>query len=406
MRILLTSNASYAPPRGGSTRSNLVWLQHLAAKGQECRVVCAAATPDDNASCVVVNGVRILRVHDFVRRHSVLAEEIREFRPDWVLVSSEDVSHVLLREVHHSAPGRLIYLAHTPQFYPFGPASWNPDPGATEIVANARAVVAIGHHTAGYIQRHSGRYAIVVHPPIYGHEPYAQYGGFGRGSILMINPCVVKGITIFLALAKHFSQVPFTALAGWGTTQDDRDALAGSRNITVIDSVPNIEDVLSEARLLLMPSLWYEGFGLIAMEAMLRGLPVVSSDSGGLIEAKQGTDFVIPVRPIEQYEAVFDDRFMPKPVGVEQDIAPWIGALKTLLTDQSAYEAEVARSRTAAIKFVRGLDAADFDKLLLSLTPGGDTQVPAPQSPDPRFTNLSGAKRALLLQRLRHRPSK
>ena len=45
-----------------------------------------------------------------------------------------------------------------------------------------------------------------------------------------------------------------------------------------------------------MPSLWYEGFGLIAMEAMLRGIPVISSDSGGLVEARQGTGFVIPVR--------------------------------------------------------------------------------------------------------------
>ena len=69
-----------------------------------------------------------------------------------------------------------------------------------------------------------------------------------------------------------------------------------------------------------MPSLWYEGFGLIAMEAMLRGLPVVSSDSGGLVEAKQGTGFVIPVGPIEQYEAVFDENFMPKPVDSEQDM--------------------------------------------------------------------------------------
>ena len=57
-------------------------------------------------------------------------------------------------------------------------------------------------------------------------------------------------------------------------------------NVTVLETVPGIDEVLSRARLLLMPSLWLEGFGLIAMEAMLRGLPVIASDSGGLVEAK------------------------------------------------------------------------------------------------------------------------
>ena len=42
MRILLTANASYVPPRGGATRSNLVWLEILAAAGHACRVVAPA----------------------------------------------------------------------------------------------------------------------------------------------------------------------------------------------------------------------------------------------------------------------------------------------------------------------------------------------------------------------------
>ena len=42
MRILLTANASYVPPRGGSTRSNLVWLEYLASRGHDCRVVAPA----------------------------------------------------------------------------------------------------------------------------------------------------------------------------------------------------------------------------------------------------------------------------------------------------------------------------------------------------------------------------
>ena len=43
MRILLTANASYVPPRGGATRSNLIWLDQMAGAGHACRIVCGAS---------------------------------------------------------------------------------------------------------------------------------------------------------------------------------------------------------------------------------------------------------------------------------------------------------------------------------------------------------------------------
>jgi glycosyltransferase involved in cell wall biosynthesis len=396
MRVLLTSNASYDPPRGGSTRSNLIWLLHLARAGHSCRVVCAG--PD--AWTVDPSGIEIVSVDQLSRRTSVLSAHIREFQPDWVLVSSEDLSHVLLREAHHTAPTRLVYLAHTPQWYPFGPASWHTDAQATAIVRNAAGVVAISHAMAAYIKQYCGATAAVIHPPMYGAPPYPRYGSFDEGYVLMVNPCVVKGISIFLALAERFPDAPLAALTGWGTTRNDRDAMSRLPNITVLETVPGIDDVLSRTRLLLMPSLWLEGFGLIAMEAMLRGLPVIASDSGGLVEAKAGTGFVIPIRPIERFEPVFDETHMPKPVEVPQAIEPWEEALRLLLTDRQVYESESDKSRKAAIGFVSKLRAADFEDYLSQLQP-------ATESPQPGASpNLSPAQRALLLKRLREREKK
>ena len=94
--------------------------------------------------------------------------------------------------------------------------------------------------------------------------------------------------------------------------------------------------MLAQTRVLLNPSLWYEGFGLIVMEAMLRGIPVVASSSGGLQEAKRGTGYVIPVRTIERYEPVFDEHALPQPVLPRNDVAPWVAALRELLTGRSA----------------------------------------------------------------------
>ena len=399
MRILLTSNTSCDPPKGGSTRANLAWLRHLAGQGHNCRAVTPTPAGDEIERERVVDGIAIHSVPHLQRHPGVLAEEIRAFAPEWVLVSSEDVAHVLLRAAAQAAPGRMVYLAHTPQFLPFGPESWNPDETAAAAVRRAAGVVVIGHHMAAYVRTHLGVEAAVIHPPIYGRAPYRQFGRFGSGTVLMVNPCAVKGIGIFLALADRFPTIEFAALKGWGTTAQDREALTRRPNVRLLGTVPDIASALCEARFLPMPSLWYEGFGLIAMEAMLRGLPVIASDSGGLEEAKRGTGYVVPVRPIARYERAFDDTGMPRAVVPEQEIAPWAAAMQRLLSDEAEYWAEAGRSRAAALEFVSGLDAGDFEKYLQQL----HRAAPDARALTARLGKLDPQQRARLLEQVRAR---
>jgi glycosyltransferase involved in cell wall biosynthesis len=168
-------------------------------------------------------------------------------------------------------------------------------------------------------------------------------------------------------------------------------------NVRVLESVPQIDDALRGARLLLMPSLWYEGFGLIAMEAMLRALPVIASDAGGLVEAKAGTGYVVPVKPIERFEAVFDETHMPKPVDVPQEYGPWQEALERLLTNDDEYQDECERSRSAAVAFVSSLRASAFRVWLESLHRG------VPETSQGGRKSLSAAQTALLRRRLKER---
>ena len=198
-RILLAATASYAPPRGGATRSNLLWFRHLAAAGHHCRIVCGPS--GEGADLPAGPNIEIFPVADPAARVRFLTTQIQSWNPDHVLVSSEDLSHSLLREAHHSAPGRVVYLAHTPQFFPFGPESWNPDPASAALIRGCAGIVAIGHHMAGYIHRELGREAAVIHPPIYGPGPFPLYENFDRGHIVIVNPCAVKGIGIFLEAA-------------------------------------------------------------------------------------------------------------------------------------------------------------------------------------------------------------
>jgi glycosyltransferase involved in cell wall biosynthesis len=425
MQVLLAANASYVPPRGGATRSNLVWLDELARAGHECRVVSAAAPRDTAAQRALLeselrqqqirftpavdlarDAVELARYRDIAvystadpaRRCALLREQIRGFQPDWVMVSSEDIGQVLLREALAAAPGRVIYLAHTPQFFGFGPESWNPDPHGVELMRAVAGIVAIGHHMAGYIERHCGRPAAVVHPPVYGPGPWTPCASFEQVLISMINPCTLKGLPIFLELARRFPQHAFGALPGWGTTAADRSALAALPNVTLLPRCPDIEDFLRQTRLLLMPSLWYEGFGLIVVEAMLRSIPVVASDSGGLAEAKLGTGFVIPVRPIEAYLPEYDEHVIPKAVLPEQDIEPWAAAVECLCSNREMFECESRAARQAALRFVKGVRPGQFQKFLETLAP-----AEAPSQPGDLLARLSPEKRALLLERLRRR---
>src|SRR5579885_765198 len=127
MRVLLTSAASFVPPRGGSTRSNRAWLESLAWRGHTCRVVCGSAPADNeeqteklraeaagqgfaidpgapDAEMILPSGIHIFSHRDLARRRGILSRSIREFEPDWILVSSEDIAHTLLREADEAAP--------------------------------------------------------------------------------------------------------------------------------------------------------------------------------------------------------------------------------------------------------------------------------------------------------------
>ena len=224
MRILLTANASYVPPRGGATRSNLIWLDQLAARGHECRIVCGASGRG--------RGTALPRIHRRLRGGGSGAPHSGAAPADprvparlgaGLVAKTWDTGCCARRSI--PPPGRVVYLAHTPQFFPFGPASWNPDRQARTWW---RRPPAWSRSAITWRSTSSARWAApaaVIHPPIYGAGPFADYGNFDRGLITMINPCAVKGISIFLESRRGCRHIEFGVVPGWGTTSDDRRAL-------------------------------------------------------------------------------------------------------------------------------------------------------------------------------------
>ncbi|MGH7832597.1 MAG: glycosyltransferase family 4 protein, partial [Candidatus Binatia bacterium] len=389
MKILLTMNLPYTRAYGGANRSNRGLAEALAARRHSVSVVAPALAAgssttrqqllgelgaegirvdsDREIDLFNSNGVEVRAVWDPSRLCPYLADRIREFTPDWVLVSSEDRSQSLLEAALKVAPSRVVYLAHTPQMFPFGPAGLYPGKKRTALIGQAAHIVTISRFVADYIRKWTGFESFVCQPPHYGSGPFPHWGRIDNGYVLLMNACAVKGISILSALARALPDIKFAGLPGWGTTRADWSSLGALRNVALLSNCKDLDDILRQTRALLMPSLWLEGFGMAVVDAMLRGIPVLASNYGGLIEAKLGTDYLLPVQPIERFEDRLDENLLPVPIVPQQSVDPWLNALSGLLSDADLYERQSVAARDAALSFVSGLSVEPFEDLLLRL---------------------------------------
>lgn len=387
MKLLLVQKTVYHPTHGGANKSNRMLLEELAARGHRCCVVApadgaqaarhdpASAAGGDGATHYFLDGVEVCSVVNPARFRETLVGRARDFVPDWVLVSSEDPGQYLLEAALGARPGRVIYLAHTTLALPFGPGAAVQSPRATNLLRRAAAVVAVSDYLRDYIRRWGGIEAIKLPLVLYGAGPFPHLGKFDAGSVMMINACAVKGISIFLALARSLPHLDFAAVASWGTTESDLAELHALPNMRVLQAVDDIAEIYGQTRVLVVPSLWAEALGRVITEAMLHGIPVVAADVGGTREAQLGVDYLLPVREIESYERRVDARLMPVPVVPPQEIGPWVETVRRLTEERGDYERVSRQSRAAALAYVASQTVGTFEDYLLNARAGAGAGV-------------------------------
>ena len=86
----------------------------------------------------------------------------------------------------------------------------------------------------------------------------------------------------------------------------------------------------SLTKILLMPSLWWETQGLVAVEAMINGIPVVGSDRGAIPETLGQAGIALPLP--ERLTPV--SRILP----TAEEMEPWVEAIIRLWDDPAWYQ--------------------------------------------------------------------
>lgn len=333
----------------------------LAAQG-------AAVESEPGVDRFELAGVRVVALVEPTRFREVLINEVRSSAPDVLLVSSEDPSHNLLEAALKAAPERVVALIHTPSFLPFGPHAFFPSPARSQLFRRVRSAVTVSHAIARYARDFGQLEAAVVPFPAYDPPPWPRLGRFDGELITLINACAVKGIDILVGVAEAMPDLFFGVVPSWGTTPSDSRRLAALRNVEMLEPRDDIEQVFARTRILLCPSVWLENFPLVVVEAMLRAVPVIASNVGGLPEAKLNTGFVLPVKPVTGYREELDENLLPLAMLPPQDIAPWCLAIRTLCSDRATYEKESEASRRNAVEYVSGLGIDPWIALFEALT--------------------------------------
>jgi glycosyltransferase involved in cell wall biosynthesis len=363
---------------GGGLKLNRLLAHELSANGWDCKAVVLASTAARRVSHDVQTDFKILeRQEDYIlvddagvsayvytdrrKYFEQLRRHIEALQPDCLFMASLQNGYVAFKEsLSEKWWPRTVLAVHVLSTLPFGPYASRRDRIATDFFRRVGGIVTVSNYVAQYIETHSGAKAHVFAFPAFGRGPFPDYGKAAGGFITLINAGVGKGLPIFLRLAQRMPEYRFAAVKSWNTTPAVISRLRRQANITILEPAQNVNEIFERTRLLLVPSLWMEAFGLVVIEAMLRGIPVLASAIGGLPEAKLGVEYVLPVRPIVSGWR----RLLHYSGSLGQPIDEWIRPIRLLSTDAAAYRSLSERSRSAALKYVNEIDIQPFDRLM------------------------------------------
>lgn len=161
--------------------------------------------------------------------------------------------------------------------------------------------------------------------------------------VTFVNPSYEKGVYAFARIADELGRrrpdVPVLVVEGRGSERTLADCgldLRDHGNVSLMGHTHDPRQFWGVTRICLMPSLWWENQPLVAIEAMVNGIPVIGSDRGGIPETLGDAGIVLPL-PDRSTPAT---RLLP----TAEEVAPWVDAVIRLWDDRELYAEHRRRS--------------------------------------------------------------
>ncbi|KAL1525569.1 hypothetical protein AB1Y20_020423 [Prymnesium parvum] len=402
---------------GGATRASLAMLRDARRVcGEALQVVCLAQRPMPERMAFQL-GTQRLGSHMWEGIPILIGGErqlsaVLEGRRYHAVVSLSIEASLLKLAASVNALRRYA-MAHNYYLPPFGPfRRFAVATGHLQLLQQMDALLCPCEHHCAYLRRWA-QFEISCFP-LYAADYQYFHTRRADGSlalpaamrpweaaheyVTLVSPSPEKGLAVLLTLARMLPDVRFAAVATQWTEEGTRRKLRGVANIAVLEAEADVNVIFRQTKLLLAPSVWQECCPLVVMEAVVRGIPCVSSDWGGLPEANPNP--TLRVRATLAYDhargvlhhgltneeleealakAPMRDDEAPEPTArlkavalavdeeaTEDEARPFADLVRWLLDDEAALRRESERSRRSFVEFATRRQG-EFARMLQSL---------------------------------------
>jgi glycosyltransferase involved in cell wall biosynthesis len=168
--------------------------------------------------------------------------------------------------------------------------------------------------------------------------------------VTFVNPSIEKGVFAFARMADELGRrrpdIPLLVVesrGNWTTLASCGLDPFAHGNVQCMPNTHDPRQFWRKTKVLLMPSLWWESQGLVAVEAMINGIPVIGSDRGAIPETlgDSGYHLALPER-LTPFSRTLPD---------VSEVEPWIDTVIRLWDDPILYRQESAKARNEAERF-------------------------------------------------------